>query len=827
MSHGSRDVLVNNYSDLQTALDDVLGRLGVLEVRQGVRHSSNLTGIAAPLAVEGVSHSSGEILVSGFADLQAALDNISMRLSGVESRVSGVSSPSLSGSVARHAVADVSHSSYEIRVSNYSDLQAALDDILLRLTTLEIIFEPVAGRCGAGRNNCRAGIVNAAVFADTSSDYNWRCDGIHGGRNSIKCTHSRNVSYCGDGTCNSRETCVSCSRDCGRCISTPPSDGGSGTPPSGGGSDTPPSDGGSGGRGGGNTPETCPEGQTLINGTCSSGPLTVGRGGPVALCGPGASCLCYPDPDGGCLNGGIAFVRLGSGRWWCGNSLGGVTCDDTAYFDSSCNRTPRCPYRDDSRARCGATYYTACHGGCNIPRGLTRGRVCKSNEDCINGICTFKRCTNSPRCTLKSDSDTNCGAVYPTACYGGCDIDGFGRSRDRYGRSRLTGGTQCGDGETCRDGKCVDETLPRPTCSSESYCHANEIIRYRSSSTDCKWKTQECGQYRTCKYGHCVTNQQPERCTPGVQAQRSCSSCTEKTQSRTCLSNGKWSSWSSCICPPSTGPTTVRPCDFDPICSNKISSRTNCGAAYPTSCQGGCNKSAGRSGGIVCVTGQDCINGKCVRPPPPPPKCTHGQSETKNCDECPGRFSRRYCSSSGSWGSWSSCNCPERECTPGVRDSGSCPGCSEISRYRTCSSSGRWGGWSSCNCPERECTPGKREYKRCSECSTRFTYKRCSSSGSWGSWRSCNCPPPPTCDRSPSCSFRSNSRTKCGATYPTACQGGCDTSSRRLIGGTRCGIGQRCRSGSCEYVRSDGGACNTDFDCRSGYYCDGDTCVRS
>ena len=301
----------------------------------------------------------------------------------------------------------------------------------------------------------------------------------------------------------------------------------------------------------------------------------------------------------------------------------------------------------------------------------------------------------------------------------------------------------------------------------------------------------------------------------------------KKRSLRTCLSNGKWSSWSSCICPPSTGPTTVRPCDFDPICSNKISSRTNCGAAYPTSCQGGCNKSAGRSGGIVCVTGQDCINGKCVRPPPPPPKCTHGQSETKNCDECPGRFSRRYCSSSGSWGSWSSCNCPERECTPGVRDSGSCPGCSEISRYRTCSSSGRWGGWSSCNCPERECTPGKREYKRCSECSTRFTYKRCSSSGSWGSWRSCNCPPPPTCDRSPSCSFRSNSRTKCGATYPTACQGGCDTSSRRLIGGTRCGIGQRCRSGSCEYVRSDGGACNTDFDCRSGYYCDGDTCVRS
>ena len=191
VSHGARDVLVNDYSDLQTALDDVLGRLGVLEDRGDINVSSSLTGIAAPSAVEGVSHSSGEILVSGFADLQAALDNVSARLSGVESRVSGVSSPSLSGSVARDAVADVSHSSREIMVSNYSDLQAALDDILPRLAALEAAFMSVDGRCGAGRNNCSAGTVNDAVFADTSSYYHWRCDGLNGGRNSSQCNYAK------------------------------------------------------------------------------------------------------------------------------------------------------------------------------------------------------------------------------------------------------------------------------------------------------------------------------------------------------------------------------------------------------------------------------------------------------------------------------------------------------------------------------------------------------------------------------------------------------------------------------------------------------------
>ena len=222
MSHGARDVLVNNYSDLQTALDDVFGRLGVLEGNRGVRPSPSLTGRAAPAAVPGVSHSSGEILVAGFSNLQVVLDNVSTRLVDVESRVSGVSSPVLSGSVARDAVAGVSHTSAEIMVSNYSDLQGALNDILFRLTTLEVAFEPVNGRCGTGRNRCRAGTSNDVAYTDTRSYYNWRCDGLYGGRNSGQCSYARTTTRCGDGSCNGGETCSSCSRDCGRCTTNPP-----------------------------------------------------------------------------------------------------------------------------------------------------------------------------------------------------------------------------------------------------------------------------------------------------------------------------------------------------------------------------------------------------------------------------------------------------------------------------------------------------------------------------------------------------------------------------------------------------------------------------
>ena len=188
-NHGSRDILVNNYSDLQAALDDALSRISVLERRGGVRRSSSPTGRAAPSAVPRVSHSSGEILVSGFADLQVALDNISARLSDVESRVPGVSSPSLSGSVARYAVADVSHNATEIIVTDYRHLQAALDDILARIAHLERVFAPVNGLCNnLVRNGCSKGTANDSAVSDTSSRYRWRCDGLYGGRASGTCS---------------------------------------------------------------------------------------------------------------------------------------------------------------------------------------------------------------------------------------------------------------------------------------------------------------------------------------------------------------------------------------------------------------------------------------------------------------------------------------------------------------------------------------------------------------------------------------------------------------------------------------------------------------
>ena len=47
---------------------------------------------------------------------------------------------------------------------------------------------PVDGVCDdTVRNGCAAGTANDDAFADNSTGYLWRCDGLHGGRNSDKC----------------------------------------------------------------------------------------------------------------------------------------------------------------------------------------------------------------------------------------------------------------------------------------------------------------------------------------------------------------------------------------------------------------------------------------------------------------------------------------------------------------------------------------------------------------------------------------------------------------------------------------------------------------
>ena len=48
--------------------------------------------------------------------------------------------------------------------------------------------DPVDGVChDSVRNGCSAGTPNDAALADTSNAYKWRCDGLHGGRNSRIC----------------------------------------------------------------------------------------------------------------------------------------------------------------------------------------------------------------------------------------------------------------------------------------------------------------------------------------------------------------------------------------------------------------------------------------------------------------------------------------------------------------------------------------------------------------------------------------------------------------------------------------------------------------
>ena len=60
-------------------------------------------------------------------------------------------------------------------------------------------FIPVDGACDDSiRNGCAAGTANDAAIPDSSNAYLWRCDGLHGGANSERCSKSIPV----DGACD-------------------------------------------------------------------------------------------------------------------------------------------------------------------------------------------------------------------------------------------------------------------------------------------------------------------------------------------------------------------------------------------------------------------------------------------------------------------------------------------------------------------------------------------------------------------------------------------------------------------------------------------------
>ena len=70
------------------------------------------------------------------------------------------------------------------------------------------VYTPTAaGVCGATRNSCAIGTANDAAVADTSTHFQWRCDGVSGGVNSVTCKVGKKAN----GVCNTtvRNGCVS------------------------------------------------------------------------------------------------------------------------------------------------------------------------------------------------------------------------------------------------------------------------------------------------------------------------------------------------------------------------------------------------------------------------------------------------------------------------------------------------------------------------------------------------------------------------------------------------------------------------------------------
>jgi hypothetical protein len=199
--------------------------------------------------------------------------------------------------------------------------------------------------------------------------------------------------------------------------------------------------------------------------------------------------------------------------------------------------------------------------------------------------------------------------------------------------------------------------------------------------------------------------------------------------------------------------------------------------------------------------------------------CTSGQTQKEACGNCGARS--RTCTSSGQWGSWSTCS-GQGVCAAGTKQSGSCGNCG--TRTRTCSSSCAWGSWSACS-GEGVCAPGSKQSGSCGNCGSRS--RTCATSCAWGAWSTCSgqgvcaagtkqsqsCGDCGTRERTCSSSCSWNAFGACGGPDPEGGNAACDTG---LLGA--CAAGRlRCEEGTLacrQIVQPAAETCSgTDDDC--------------
>ena len=553
---------------------------------------------------------------------------------------------------------------------------------------------PVDGVCDdTVRNGCSAGTANDDAFADNSTGYLWRCDGLHGGRNSDKCfIRVQDVPVdgvcdesvrdgCSAGTANDIAVADTTSHYRWRC---------------------------DGEHGGANS------------GTCTRAKPPVAQVSCGGAWSPSPSTACSNQSltqtrtcNAGCNDGDCATSRIVSGTVAPSDCEWGSWSewDDWGACTAPCGGGTQSRNRTRSK-----TVREVCGGACPESDTDTEEQSCNTHPCRVVVVCGNDPWTPARSTVCRGESFTQ-----TRTCNPGCNTGDCSTSRTRTGTKTCI---PCGDdpwtpgtgtvcsGESftqtrtcntgCNTGDCSESRTETGTktcipCGGDPWtpgtgtvCSGESFTQTRTCNTGCN--TGDCSESRTETGTKTCIPCGGDPWTPGTGTVCSGESFTQTRTCNTGCNTGDCSESRT-----ETGTKTCIPCGGDPwtpgtgtVCSGESFTQTRtCNTGCNT---GDCSESRTETGTKTCIpcggdpwtpgTGTVCSGESFAQTRTCNPGCNTGDcstSRTKTGDSPAVNGTWR----TGSWGAWGQCiDCQQARsrtvtCNPPSCGGAACPAASK------------------------------------------------------------------------------------------------------------------------------------------------------